>query len=385
MSGFTPVIKTTVNGVDVTKISKVKFNGSPTNSYQDYEEIDYSMPVVTTSPSEVTSQSSSPNDLIHLNLNHLYNYYPVNGGTTTTTTVENVDSTQEIVDNSELEELSAAEKRKFIQTIISDYPQFASMLTTKTQYLGPLDSYVPQGVCNVNNLTLVSCYDGNKQNSPRILIIDPDKGRRWVDLDLPPNTHVGGIAYDPVNYNIWVTGDNGEIGCYSYSSIIYNDGKAVSPISSIDCNITNENGEKVSSYMTYYDGKIYVGSFNKSIPGNVKEYTIDSRGSSLSLTNEFIVPPKVQGLSFTKQNDLTYMAVSCSYGRKNDSSLKLYKYDGRTINNISDIKMPPMLEQVTFNKDGTLKCVFESSAEKYEGATVEIPTVCSLDISSCLK
>lgn len=382
MSRFDSVVKTTINDVQLTRINQLKIKGMYNNNYQTYDEIDYNVPLVTTEPRDIinTSTCTKSSDLSEIYLNHIYGYYP--HSTTTTTTVTSNQSAETVNDSGTL---SQSEIKQFIQTITNDYPQFKSMLTLNIQHLGSLDSYVPQGVCSVDDLTLVSCYDGNKNNCPRILIIDPVQGRRWVDLNLSPSTHVGGITYDPLNNNIWVTGENGKIGCYNYNSIINNNGQVASSFLSFDGNITNDDGKKVASYMTYYDGKIYVGSFNQSSSGCVKEYTIDKKGSSLSLTNEFKVPPKTQGISFTKQNGKTHMAVSCSYGRTSDSSLKLYEYNDVSINKIDDIKMPPMLEQITFNQDGTLKCVFESSAEKYNGATVEIPSVCSLDIFSCLK
>lgn len=383
---------TTINDIKLKQANYINVNNSYVNTYPEYEEIDYTVPesdiydipVTTTTPEESINNMADAISLIKDNslssvyLNALYNYHP---NLTTTTTVSDLSNEK----NNGLETLTESEKKNFIRIINNDYSQFKNMLVDNIQQMGPLDSYVPQGVCNVENMTLVSCYDSNKNDCPRVLIIDSLGNRRWVDLELPASTHVGGITYDPINNNIWVTGTDGEIGVYSYDSIINNDGKTATAISNIQGNVVNANGNRVASYMTYYQGKIYVGSFNENEKGCVKEYSIGSDGYSVILTNEFDVPNKVQGISFTEQNGKTYMALSCSYGRTNDSSLKLYEYNGGSINKIDDIKMPPMLEQVTFNEDGTLKCVFESSAEIYNGATVEIPAVCSLDIFGCLK
>lgn len=382
MSNFGSVIKTNINNLKLNNANKSSISGSQNNTYQDYEEIDYNVPVVTTAPKESanTVVCTVYDDSDDLYLKKIYNYY----STTTTTTTAVADYSKKN-DSDKEETISKADIKRFIQNINSNYSRFKSMLVDNIQQMGPIGSYVPQGVCNVNEFTLVSCYDGNKEKSPRVLIIDSIGNKRWIDLDLPTNTHVGGITYDPINNNIWITGSDGEVGIYSYNSIINNNGKPAKAISNIQGNVMNANGNKVASYTTYYDGKIYVGSFNENDKGDVKEYTIGQDGRSVVLTNEFTVPNKAQGISFTKQNGKTYMAVSCSYGRFNDSSLELYEYSGGNINKIDDIKMPPMLEQVTFNEDGTLKCVFESNAKKYDDATVKIPSVCSLNISGCLK
>lgn len=397
-------LRTTINNIKLKQANYTNVNNYSTNTYQEYEEIDYSTPTqtmssedinnestqtivrdmsATTAPSESMTNSMNSisakkdNSLSSVCLESLYNYH----STTTTTTVVDLETEK----NNDIVNLTQNEKKQFIRIINNNYSQFKNMLLNNIQQMGQLGSYVPQGVCNVEDMTLVSCYDSNKRDCPRVLIIDSSGERRWIDLNLSANTHVGGITYDSINNNIWITGTDGEIGCYSYDSIINNDGKAALAISNIQCNVENVNGNNVASYMTYFEGKIYVGSFNEKDIGCVKEYTIGSNGYSLILTNEFAVPNKVQGISFTKQNGKNYMALSCSYGRTNDSSLKLYEYNNGNINKIDDIKMPPMLEQVTFNEDGTLKCVFESSAETYSGATVEIPAVCSLDIFGCLK
>lgn len=263
------------------------------------------------------------------------------------------------------------------------YGEFRNMLTDDIQSMGELGSFIPQGVCNVQGYTLVSCYQNG--GKPSILIMDKLGNRKWVSLDLKNGTHVGGIAYDPINNNIWVTGSSGEICLYNYDSIINNNKDMISPIQTFDANVTNSEHKKVASYMTYHDGKIYVGSFNESSSGVIKEYKIGSDGKTLEYLKEFEVPSQTQGISFIKKNGKEYMSVACSYGRGNDSHLKIFEYRNNGYKEIKDITLPPMLEQVTFNDNGTLKCVFESNAQEYNNAPIKIPSVCSLDISNFIK
>ena len=65
--------------------------------------------------------------------------------------------------------------------------------------------------------------------------------------------------------------------------------------------------------------------------------------------------------------------------------LKIFEYNNDDYNEIKDITLPPMLEQVTFNSDGTLKCVFESCANKYNDAKIKISNFCSLNLSQFIK
>ncbi len=263
------------------------------------------------------------------------------------------------------------------------YSEFRNMLTNNIQNMGPLSNFVPQGVCNARGYTLVSCYQhGGK---PSILIMDKEGNKRWVPLDLKNGTHVGGIAYDSINNNIWVTGSDGEICLYNYDSIINNKGDMVAPIKTFDANVTNSNNSKVASYMTYYDGKIYVGSFNKDSKGVIKEYKIGPDGKTLTYSKEFDAPSQAQGISFINKNGKEYMSVACSYGRSNNSHLKIFEYSSNKYKEINDITLPPMLEQVTFNQNGSLNCVFESNANEYSNAPIKIPAVCSLDISEYIK
>ncbi len=264
------------------------------------------------------------------------------------------------------------------------YSVFRSALTDDIQSLGDLKDYTPQGICNVRDYTLVSCYQ--EDDKPIIIIIDKFGNKKSVSLDIKKGTHVGGICYDPINNNIWVTGSNGEICLYDYSSIINNNGKdMVAPILTFDADVTNSDKSKIASYMTYFDGKIYVGAFNKDKSGTIKEYKVGSDGKTLEYEKKFTAPPQTQGISFIEKNGKQYMCASCSYGRNTDSHLKIFEYNNDDYNEIKDITLPPMLEQVTFNSDGTLKCVFESCANKYNDAKIKISNFCSLNLSQFIK
>lgn len=288
--------------------------------------------------------------------------------------------------------------------LVAGYERFLSYINTDVVQMGDLENYVPQGLCTVDGCTLISCYDdsgksGYEAGEPVIQIINPKGEKKIVKLDLPVDTHVGGMAYDSINNNIWVTGANGEVGVYSYDSIMNNNGGIVKSINSFDTGLINEDKKKAASYMTYYNGKIYVGTFNENSRGMVKEFSINNDGVSISDTGKsFTVPRKTQGISFYEKEGKTYMAQSRSYGRQKSSNVRIFEYannkDSYLVDDaIFDMKVPPLSEQINFTEDGNLQLVFESEAHKYkevknksgEVASVSIPSVVTLETSSCLN
>lgn len=277
------------------------------------------------------------------------------------------------------------------------YPHFARLLTNKMTQFNLIDEYIPQGVCNVFNNTIISCYDGNKENSNNSMLMVIDSLGNTKNLYLSDEngdkltSHVGGIAYDDINNLLWVTGSDGKIYSFNYNDIARATSDSyITPINCTSLDITNESGSKVASYMTYFEGKLYVGSFNENEKGIVKEYYIGDNGSTLSEQSVFTVPRKTQGISFYKDvSNQVYMACSCSYGRKNSSYLHIYGINDGSFDEKKVFQLPPMIEQVTFDKDGLLQCVFESGAKAYnlegynakkENSIVELQTVVNLDI-----
>lgn len=259
------------------------------------------------------------------------------------------------------------------------YSDFLSRLESDLIQLGELAQYVPQGLCTVGEYRLVSLYDHEKSDHPEVKVIAPDGSERIVSLNLPNTTHVGGISYDPKYNKIWITGDNGYVGVYDYNSIMNNDGSIVSPINSFDAGLTNENGTHVASYITCYNGRVYVGSFYRGGNGTVEEFIVTPSGEDIVLNKTFSVPENIQGISFTNIDGVEYMALSQSFGRDKDSKIIIYTYENGNYVPYKEIVCPPLLEQINFTPAGKIECVFESPAKEYDDATVIIPNICTID------
>ena len=96
------------------------------------------------------------------------------------------------------------------------------------QNIDDLNEYVLQGLCKVDDNYCVSAYSYNRVNNSIVYIFDKDfKYYRKKELDT--NSHVGGITYDPINENIWVTDTEGTMSAYSKDALL-GPGDKVQPI-----------------------------------------------------------------------------------------------------------------------------------------------------------
>ena len=300
--------------------------------------------------------NSSNNGKNRLNVNQLAEY----GVNLMTTEVMNLTSNDD------------AEKIK------KNYSKFSSIAEITT-YVGENTDYTPQGVCTVNGAKFITEYKDDKK--PKLIYIDRQGNRKVLDLDLPEDTHAGGIAY--MNGKLYISSKDDKVAVFDYNQVITSsEGKKLEPSYILDLNIPK------ASYLTTYNGKLYVGTFDKKKNGVLKEYA-DVNGE-LSELNSFAVPPKIQGVTFaeTKSGE-TKMFLSQSFNRNKDSKILIYDYDpGAFIyseNKAETITAPPMLEQISFNPDGKMDCLFESCAEKYNDGKYQIDSLYTLDMSAYLK
>ena len=276
-------------------------------------------------------------------------------------------------------ELMNLESYSDYDRIKENYEKFSSVAKVTT-YVGENTDYTPQGVWDVNGEKFITEY--KKEKEPKILYVDKNGNRKEITLDLPKGTHAGGITY--LDGFFYVSSDAGEVATFSYSSITDSNGEIVKPKSVFS------SGLSAASYLTSYNGKLYVGTFNENRPGEVKSF--DVSGWIPKEVSSFTVPEKIQGMAITKDvNGKEHLILSKSHGRNNDSKKYIYDYDVNKIlyNDTSDgkcgyetsITAPPMLEQVSVNSNGKLDCLFESCANQYSDGKYQIESLYTLDIS----
>lgn len=239
---------------------------------------------------------------------------------------------------------------------IKRYRKYNSLLKKKLFKYDFSDNEVPQGICIINNKIYITCYKTDSSNS--CVIEYDEKGNELRKVDLDTKGHVGGIGYNEKNNIVYICDVNGTISSYKYPTFrkIMNYEIAI-----LDGSKLIENERLVCSYLTYHNNILYVGSFNLEKNGIVKKYTINK--NKINYIGEFIVPTKVQGLTFYKDK----MIISRSYGRRKNSELLVFNYEenkNEYLKANKKYKFPPMLEQITeMNND--LYLLFESSSNKY--------------------
>lgn len=252
----------------------------------------------------------------------------------------------------------------------------------KTKKVDTATAMTPQGIAIANKYILISAYDGDHEHASVIYVLDKKTGKYLKTIQVAGRPHLGGIAYDPVAKNIWVTSSMGKSSALASFSLKelqnYRDGNRM-PIK-YNHQIAIPAIERAST-VTYYDGQLFVGFFNMYGRGKVAAYTIARSGKNKgSITNnevksvtgtlqwsdptgETSMDKQIQGIAIYQNK----IFLSQSYG-SGDS--KLYVFPTSALNALDEknaelvITMPPYLEQITAYK-GQLLCVFESASKLY--------------------
>ena len=266
-----------------------------------------------------------------------------------------------------------------------NYKEYELYLDKKWFKLNFYDNEVPQGLCVISNKVYITCYKIDNTNS---CVIELDmEGKRLRTIDLNNKSHVGGIGYDKKHNLVFICDSNGRISSYKYNSFekvgSYN-------VAATEGSKLLENGKLVCSYLTCYNDKIYVGSFNLKKNGIVKVYDVvrENDGINIIYREEFLAPKKTQGLTFYEYENINYIIFSNSYGRKKNSNIEINKYiEGQSDYSKNNFKLlvPPMLEQIVVYDDSLL-LLFESSAFKYKHSSkYVVDELVSLDINDIFK
>lgn len=190
--------------------------------------------------------------------------------------------------------------------------------------------YIPQGLCVLEDKILTTLYNKNPEVNSIISITDREtKDVKIVRLNSA--SHSGGICYDPVNKNIWISHIGGSAACYKLEDIL-ND-NYVYPINIVNCSngLDNYKGTQSIAYMCYNDGHLYVGNFNILGQNTImKEYKIDE--DNLIYNKTYKMPNYVQGVAFLEGK----MIVSRSYGPMNSSEIMIYDDISKSLYNNDD-------------------------------------------------
>ena len=254
---------------------------------------------------------------------------------------------------------------------------------------GSVDIAVPQGICHIDDYTIITAYNGNQKfknqidllnhnpeehelleslsfdNRAMLIVLDSETNEEVAVLKLPDDNHVGGITTDGENLYIAKSSEY-EVSVIEYDNLkesIKNKDTKIDYDKSFEC-------ENFPSYITYNDDQLWVGTWkNENIidyQATLCAYEITDEG--LAKVNEFIIPQYSNGACFVDKYNQKLLILSISNGRYMDSCLIAYRVnqDKNEIEKIGQIKAPPLAENIDI-VDENLNVLFESGSPVYSG------------------
>lgn len=282
-------------------------------------------------------------------------------------------------------------------SLYKKYNLFAKALNLKKTYIAPgikntsingfaSSNMVIQAVTFAGKYMLMTAYDGKSEENSVVYVIDKKTKKYITTIVLPGRNHVGGIAYD--GYNIWVS-TGSTISCFTYADVkaAVACGEDYYPVTyKTTCPILTK-----ASFVTYYNGMLWIGEHKETANGKMYGYTINSKKGTPTLTKNFYmtVPSRTQDVLFLKNgtmivsvsNQVSAKAskyyISClrrykpAWGKKKKGTVKLGKCTG-------SFTMPPMMEGIAY-KSGILYVSFESAS--MASCPYKMDRICALKYS----
>lgn len=269
----------------------------------------------------------------------------------------------------------------------------------------------PQGVGVAGEYLIVSAYSRDHQHNSVLYVLDR-KTRNYVKtIVLEGQPHVGGITFDPIHSNLWITTVNenkekqvksAQISAISLEEMErYDFSSTKRPIHyKFQVNL----GElPEASFVGYSNERLYIGLFEVDQEGVLARYSIEKDGSiGLNFNHQvkvlarhylpqperlYTLPDKIQGIAFYDDK----IVLSQSYGKANS---KLLVYDDPEKKNkldlddhpVKTIIAPPYMEQIT-GYQGKLYLIFESATNKYrkDKTITHVDRVLELNAKKTLK
>jgi hypothetical protein len=250
-------------------------------------------------------------------------------------------------------------------------------------------SMCPQGITFAGDYLLLTAYDIAGEENSVIYVMDKTTKNLLTTLILPSKTHAGGLGFDGIN--LWIpTGT--KISSVPLT-VVDEAVQSGEPYTWIDYGTTVSLGI-TASYITYYEGKLWVGSYNELSSTNMYSYVIENKSSdpSLSKADTIVMPTRVQGAAFTSTGCLI-LSRSCQlykglrgYMRQLDVYLPDYANAADGVISLGEavntVAMPSMNEDIAIS--GTYLYVnFESGA--FEKSTYKMDRVCAFKLTSIIK
>ena len=277
-------------------------------------------------------------------------------------------------------------EREYGTYIIPGLKSTRTLLTSEGDMPAICTSMTPQGLAITENYVFVSAYCHTKKHNSVIYMINKETHRFIKEIVLPGQPHVGGLAYDSEHQVLW------------YSSKTQQLAQAVSlPMDTIEAYDYDESRHPIDvnqisslygivrdSFMTFYEGCLYVGCFTKYTESAIARYPVDNQGKlirtsdeSLGMNFDMAVPLDYSTISEQAQGMTFYndkLLLSHSYGILPSRVVFYEKSDKRLYvdeNSAISYRFPERIEQIFVDGDD-LYVLFESAAYAYSAASVNI-------------
>ena len=234
------------------------------------------------------------------------------------------------------------------------------------------DDMVVQGFTKAGNVLAVSAYSKSGEYDSILYVMDLS-GKLLKTVDLRFKAHTGGIAYDEEHDLLWVTGPEGKVYAITWSDVladVYNGEIQVE----FDAGLLNHGGAKVASFLTIFEGQLFVGSYFNGGNGTLNRYSL-ADVKNPELVSSAVIPQRIQGVTFKREagTDNGFMFLSQGY-QTEDSCLLKFRYDEETEEYAEPLEshvLPEGAEQIQMSGRG-MYLLFESAVRPYR-PTARIP------------
>ena len=240
-------------------------------------------------------------------------------------------------------------------------------------------SMTPQGMCVTEDYLFISAYCHTMKHSSVFYMMAREDGRLIKTIPLGMLAHVGGMAYDPENRIVWVSG--GTLGAakavgYRLEDLEAYEEDSRAPAAAV-YNYTLATMTK-NSYMSYWENMLVIGIFSLRGLSEVSWFDLTEEGGlysqifedydpvheSVAADYTAVTSGEIQGVSIAGR----HLFFSKSYGPL-DSVFQIFEYEPfgeRFLDEdaVKELRFPQKLEQI-YVADGELYCLFESQAYAY--------------------
>ena len=277
-------------------------------------------------------------------------------------------------------------EREYGTYIIPGLKSTRTFLTSEGDTPAMCTTMTPQGLAVTENYVFISAYCHAKKHNSVIYMINKESHRFIKEIILPGQPHVGGLAYDSEHQILWYSSNTQELAqavSLTMENIEnYNYDESPRPI--VTNQVASLYGIVRDSFMTFYEGCLYVGCFTKYTESAIARYAVDDKGKlintmdeGLEMNFEMAVPLEYSTISEQAQGMAFYndkLLLSHSFGILPSRVVFYEKSDKRLYvdeNSAVSYRFPERIEQIFVDGDD-LYVLFESAAYAYSAASVNI-------------